>query len=271
VPTILLPTDFSDHALNACSYAFDLFGVTDTTYMLVHTYLDVLPGYDALVDMSGAQYADGVEAMAAFVERLRQLPQGREAVLVTHVVTGPLTSSLGELCSEQRVHAIVMGTQGASGLALFGSNASAVARNSQVPVLVVPRDARFTGLRTVLLADDQQPSRPQGLDLLVHLLERDRAHVVLAHVLRASSAQQATGLNSIRQALPPGLEVTSVQVSGTDVGDALSSLAERLAAELVVVQHRHLGFLPGLFHTSTAVQLALHSRIPLLVLEAGRL
>lgn len=267
--TILLPTDFSAHALHACIYAFDLFGVTDTTYVLVHTYLDVLPGYDALVDMSGAQYADGVEAMAAFVERLRQLPQGREAVLVTHVVTGPLTSSLGELCSEQRVHAIVMGTQGASGLALFGSNASAVARNSRVPVLVVPRDARYTGLRTVLLADDQQPAHAQGMDLLVYLAQRDRAHVVVAHVLREPAAPPAAGPSSVQQALPPGLEVTTVQASGTDVGHTLSSLAERLAADLVVVQHRHLGFLPGLFHTSTTTHLALHSHIPLLVLEAG--
>jgi nucleotide-binding universal stress UspA family protein len=268
VHTILLPTDFSDQALHACAFAFDLFGVTDTTYVLVHTYLDVLPGYDAMVDMSGAQYADGVEAMAGFVERLRQLPRGREAVLVTHVVPGPLTSSLAELCTEQRIHAIVMGTQGASGLALFGSNASAVVRSSKVPVLVVPAEAHYTGLHTVLLADDQQPTHAQGMDLLAHLTEREHAHVVLAHVRRESSAQQATGLTTARHALPLGLEVSTVQVSGTDVAHTLSSLAERIGADLVVVQHRHLGLLPGLFHTSTAAQLALHSRIPLLVLEA---
>jgi nucleotide-binding universal stress UspA family protein len=268
VRTILLPTDFSEHALHACAYAFDLFGTTDTTYVLVHTYLDVVPGYDAMVDMTGAQYAASVEGMAAFVERVRQLPPGRNAVLVTQVVTGPLASSLVEQCNTRRIDAIVMGTQGAGGLALFGSNASHVARNSKVPVLVVPREARYTGLGTVLLADDQQPVHAQGMDLLAHLAEREQAHVVLAHVLQESSAQHATGLTTARHTLPPGLEVSTVQVSGTDVADTLSSLAERIGADLVVVQHRHLGLLSGLFHTSTAAQLAQHSRIPLLVLEA---
>lgn len=264
--TILLSTDFSTHALNAC--AFDLFGVGGNTFLLVHTYVDVLPGYDALVDMTSVQYAAGVEGMAGFMERIRGTERVKDAVLVSTVVAGPLVSALGELCRSRAVDAIAMGTHGATGLALIGSNASAVVRGSRVPVLVVPRDARYAGLRTLLIADDQRPKDAGGMALVTRLAQREHARIAMAHVLGPDSGEAGPGVSRSAEELFPGSEVTHVEASGTDVARTISNLAERIQADLVVVQHRHLGLLQGLFYTSTAAQLALHTRIPLLVLEA---
>ncbi|MBK6882679.1 MAG: universal stress protein [Flavobacteriales bacterium] len=41
---ILLPTDFSEAALNASKFAFDLFGTTGNKFTLVHTFLK--PSFD---------------------------------------------------------------------------------------------------------------------------------------------------------------------------------------------------------------------------------
>ncbi len=55
--------------------------------------------------------------------------------------------------------------------------------------------------------------------------------------------------------------------AGDDVALALSNVTERDNMDLVVVLHRHMGILEGLFHGSITKHLAMHTRIPLLVLE----
>ena len=63
--------------------------------------------------------------------------------MYTTVEYGPLPAALRSLCEKKPVDLIVMGSQGAGGLGLFGSNAAAVAKASAVPVLVVPKEARM--------------------------------------------------------------------------------------------------------------------------------
>jgi len=267
VMNILLPTDFSDHSLNASAYALGLFGTAGNTFTLVHTYMDALPGYETIVDMSSARYTDGVEDMAAFMTRFRRLPTAKDAVVVTEVVKGLMAPTLAEVGKAKGAHVVVMGTQGASGLALLGSNAAAVAGASRVPVLIVPGEARYQGLRRILLADDHAPLEGPGMALLLEIARRTKAHIAVAHVLRGAGQAADPQVITAHAAVLSDVEHSFIEASGEDVALALSSVAERTEADLVAVLHRHLGFLDSLFHTSVAKKLALHSRVPLLVLE----
>jgi hypothetical protein len=87
---ILIPTDFSDGSLNACAYALDLYGGALNTYTLLHSYMDPLPGYAAMVDMTSVLYASSVEGLADFTTRFRALRNGADALVTTEVVYGPL-------------------------------------------------------------------------------------------------------------------------------------------------------------------------------------
>ena len=68
---LLVPTDFSDGSLSACRYALAMFPATDHHITLLHAYVEPLPGYTTMVQMTSTAYADSVEAMAGFVKRLR--------------------------------------------------------------------------------------------------------------------------------------------------------------------------------------------------------
>lgn len=265
---ILLPTDFSDGSLNACAYALELFGSAGNRFTLVHAYMDPVPGYAAMVDMSSVQYAASVEGMAEFTERVRKLKGGADAVASTQVVYGVLATALNTVCKEEkRVDVIVMGTQGAAGGNLFGSSAGGVAKTSTVPVLVVPKDARFTGLRHILLADDHVRVEPLAMRLLVKLAHRYAAHITIAHVLRDEMEDPDPRVVADYDETFASIAHTYTAATGADVALALSNVAERDNMDLVTVLHRHTGFLESLFHGSVAKQLAMHTRIPLLVLE----
>ncbi|MBK9149199.1 MAG: universal stress protein [Flavobacteriales bacterium] len=264
---ILLPTDFSEGSLNACAYAFELFGSDSTAYTLVHTYLDPLPGYAAMVDMSSAQYAAAVEGLAHFTERLRKSKGGTHVVVNTQAIYGVLTSSLRSVCEESGVDMIVMGTQGAAGSAVFGSSASAVARTSLVPVLIVPKEASYKGLRHVLLADDHVRVEPFALRPLVQLARRSTASITIAHVVRKETDVPDARVMADYEETFAGVAHMFTSVEGNDVALALSEVAERENMDLVAVLHRHVGFLESLFHGSVAKHLAMHASVPLLVLQ----
>jgi nucleotide-binding universal stress UspA family protein len=264
---ILLPTDFSDSSLNACSYALDLFGSAGNTFTLVHSYMDPVPGYAAMVDMSSALYASSVEGMADFAKRFQALKSSAGTVVFTDVVYGPFTTVLPDVFREKGADIIVMGTQGATGSALFGSNAGAVAKSSEVPVLIVPKDARFNGLEHILLADDHISVEPQAMRLLVELARRFAAEVTIAHVQSSEAEEPDARVVAEYDSTLADVEHEFIGVPGDDVALALSNVAERDNVDLVAVLHRHMGFLDGLFHSSVAKHLAMQSRIPLLVLE----
>ena len=111
---ILIPTDFSVGSLNACAYALDLYGGALNTYTLLHSYMDPLPGYAAMVDMTSVLYAASVEGLAEFSTRFRGLRNGADALVTTEVVYGPLATSLPGVCKRRNIDLIVMGTQGAT-------------------------------------------------------------------------------------------------------------------------------------------------------------
>ncbi|MBP6574235.1 MAG: universal stress protein [Flavobacteriales bacterium] len=264
---ILLPTDFSDHALNACAYALDLFGGAGNTYTLMHSYIDPVPGYASMVDMSGEFYASSVEGMLRFTERFRGLKGADGTVVFTEVVPGTLETAIATVCKEKGVDVIVMGTQGATGVDLFGSNAASVAKASRVPVLVVPKGATFNGLRHILLADDHRSVEPLALRPLVKLARQFGADITIAHVLRNAAEEPDARIVADYDETFAQVAHTYTDAKGDDVALALSTVAERDNMDMVAVLHRHVGFLDSLFHGSVAKHLALHTRIPLLVLE----
>lgn len=265
---ILIPTDLSQHSLDACAYALDLFGTTGTRYTLVHAYMDPLPGYAGLVEMSSVLHSSSVEGLVRFTERVRALKGGADAVLGTQVVHGPLASSLMPLCKQRNVTMIVMGTRGASnGGRLFGSNAGDLARSSDIPVLVVPEGARYKPFRKILFADDHVRVEPLAMRPMITLAQRTGASILVAHVLRNEAEEPDARVVADLEETLAHVPHSYVDASGRDVAMALSEVAGREGVEAVAVLHRHLGMLDSLFHGSVARQLAMHSHIPLLVLQ----
>jgi nucleotide-binding universal stress UspA family protein len=264
---ILLPTDFSHHALNACAYALDLYGSEGHVYTLVHSYVDPIAGYAGVVEMGSALYAASVEGLAMFTERFRGLPGGADAQVFSAVEYGPLAKALQRLCTSKGADLVVMGTTGAAGFSLFGSNAADVAKASAVPVLIVPKDAQYKGLRQILLADDLSGVEARTMDLLVKLARGTGAHITIAHVRRRGTPAPDVRSLAVYDELLADVPYTVMELGDDDVAQALSETAEKQHMDLVAVLHRHRGLLDSLFHASVTKQLALHSSIPLLVLE----
>ena len=143
IRSILLPTDFSECANYALSYAASFARQARASIICVHVIEPVVPtvGYTGMAEpMPIADISDQLEDSAE-----RELPkiaeceecQGLEVEEV--IAHGDAASEIVRVASERGVDLIVISSHGRTGLGrlLFGSTTESVVRHAPCPVLVV--------------------------------------------------------------------------------------------------------------------------------------
>lgn len=136
---VLCALDFSEGSERALEFAVDLARRAKAELHLVHVYeLPVYPSLSGVLE----EVPDFIAAIEADVEAgLRRLAEARGAKDARlHVVAGRAAEGIVGLASSLSADAVVMGTEGRTGLErlLLGSVAERVVRTSRVPVFAVP-------------------------------------------------------------------------------------------------------------------------------------
>lgn len=156
---ILFPTDFSETANNALVYALNLAENQNAELYVLHTYSApivnggyspelVFTVYESIELGTFENFKDQIPAIREIAERhnLGHIPMKfilKEGFLVTNIQ---------DIVKEENIDVVVMGTNGASGIdkVLFGSNTINVVSKIKTPVLCVPIDAEFRGIKIYL-------------------------------------------------------------------------------------------------------------------------
>lgn len=143
IRSILLPTDFSECAGYARSYAASLARQADASIICLHVIEPVVPavGYTGLTEpMPLADFSEQLEDSAE-----RELPKigackEFNGLSVEEVIAhGDSSAEIVRVAKERKVDLIVISSHGRTGLGriLFGSTAESVVRHAPCPVLVV--------------------------------------------------------------------------------------------------------------------------------------
>jgi universal stress protein A len=146
IRSILLPTDFSECANYALSYAASLARQAGASIICVHVIEPVVPtvGYTGLTEpMPMADLSEQLEESAE-----RELPKigacdECNGLDVEEVIAhGDAASEIVRVAKERKVDLIVIASHGRTGLGriLFGSTAESVVRHAPCPVLVVKQN-----------------------------------------------------------------------------------------------------------------------------------
>lgn len=152
---ILLPTDFSQPALNAFRFAVELVKSTQGSMHLLHVIeLPVLHDTTLMPTLSfEQQYLEDATELAN--KKFRQMIASVKGgdFITSSVEYGGATTVILDVAKKKKSDLIVMGTQGASGLKEFfvGSNTEKIVRLAEVPVLALPPGAVYKEIRNVIL------------------------------------------------------------------------------------------------------------------------
>jgi nucleotide-binding universal stress UspA family protein len=146
---ILVPVDGSPTSSNGLDEAAKIARGSGSRLLLLHVIDDTVAfsspdgaGVDLVLD---ALRESGKRALAEAADRARRAKLKAETVLLENA-TGRVAEAIVDQAKRWRADLIVMGTHGRRGVnrLLLGSSAELVVRNSTVPVLLIPGEAKRT-------------------------------------------------------------------------------------------------------------------------------
>jgi nucleotide-binding universal stress UspA family protein len=259
--TVIVPIDFSDTSLNAAEYAVRfLSGHNSVEIILYHCY-DTEFGEDnslenlgnlrkRLLEIASLDIVLLAEKGEDFLEELEKLARHRQADLVIMGITG------GRSRREQR---------------FMGSNTLKLAENKYIPVLIVPENCKYMGMKNVLLATDLKdvvgtiPSEPikkilKEFNLSLHVINVNEEHYIA--LTEEHEAEKRKIANMFSDFNP---EFYFLRLF--DVEEAINQFAEDKNIDLIINVHREHSLINKIFKESHTKKLAFQSQVPLLVVH----
>ena len=282
VTRLLVPTDFSDNAANAFQYALHLARTLECEVHVLHV---VYPEYDVGMDVPvvAAQVTEekikvSRELIGTFIHRGVAAVFERETEAPTvegQVVPGTPVETIARVAEEKDVDLIVMGTRGAHSRweKWAGTVAAGVVRQAHCHVLVAPEGATFGPFETVACATDLTAADPWQIWKVPKLLQTYSPSLYCVHVRTGQNGQYHLGTEELQrfyQTHMPSIDIRLFDIQGATVWNALNDFSETHQVDLLVVFQPHRNLVERLFHQSATRRLAIHYRLPLLVLKEGK-
>lgn len=275
---ILVPTDFSDAAKNAATYALHFAKqVKAGKIVLYNAYqqpvivdADITPTPLEMIDFNELKDISNIG-----LERFKaQLAQNITDGIIIETVGDYNTLDLGleDICKTYAIDAIVMGVTGGGSFdeAVMGSTAVDVARKSVIPVIIVPPGVTFTPLETVLLACDfKKVVETTPVEPIKQILDETKAKLFVLNIdhnnrnFSAETPFESLMLDTLLHGYNPEYQF----VDSTDFVHAINNFAEEKSVDLIITIPKKHGFFEGLFKRSHTKQLAFHSHVPLMVIH----
>lgn len=265
--TLVVATDFSGTAENAAIYAMELARTIRVKVLLLNIYQLPVSYVDITMPITNENWEEQTaKAMAELKNKLQQLT--RETVEVTtEVRMGGFLTELRMVCQREQPYAVVMGCNGSSVAErfFFGSHAINAMKNLEWPVITVPPDTVFQGIKKIGLACDlEETAMAVPVDDIGHLVMDFNAALYVLYASKEKVYNPEVVFASGR--LGKKLEKCRPEfrfVPG-DTDQSLLDFAENENIDLLIVLPGKYRLLDAIIHKSHTRQMVLRSHIPVM-------
>lgn len=148
---ILIPTDFSENATHAISYASALYADKATLFILVH-----IQKLNNLPQENEADYIKRVQEISQNLEKCKGGIQNPEHQVTSVFHVGGFIENIRKIVEAKEIDLIVMGTKGSNNATKMpiGTNTQNIITKVQCPVLVVPNQTKYSPIHEVVFPTD---------------------------------------------------------------------------------------------------------------------
>ncbi|MES2774681.1 MAG: universal stress protein [Bacteroidota bacterium] len=271
--TFIVPTDFSETALNAARFAVQMAaGVANSEVILYNVFDDIKSStVEAAVK---SNVISRQELMMTILEKMQeQLSELAPVRIRVAAEAGELMKNLPVFAETEKADMIVMGINGASRLSqvFMGSNAINIISETTCPVLIVPPVATFEGMKKILLASDFKnvaETIPAAvitrlLNMFMpelHIMNVDQEHYVeLTEDYKKEKEQMDTMFGTFKP------EYAFLRFY--DFEEGIDTYANDKNINMIITVPRKHSFLAKIFKTSHTRELAFHTSVPLLAVH----
>jgi len=271
--TILIPTDFSKNAQNATDFGIAMLDGPNTEFILLNTYYIPYASTEVSVSTQDVTAAEAEKKFDLELKRVNKAFPNAQGAFKTRFAIGDVVNVVRHINRTNTVEAVVMGTQGASGLAavLVGSRTVSMIKRVNCPVYAIPSNAKFRTLKKILFTTDLE-LMPEDTVLkpLIELAKNHQSHMSILHIAKEGDHKTIDKtfieheLNYQFLDLPHDFESTV----GENISAAIEDYTKEHQVDLVAMISPRGNLFHRIFHRSITKKLALHADTPMLVLHS---
>ena len=277
---ILIPTDFSENAMNALCYGIDLFKYEISEFYLMHAYQDEIYAdeksltretLDKAKDTVGKKSAKQLQVVLNNANEYSPNPRHTYKVVSSNSL---LLDEADRIVDEENIDIIVMGTRGKTNdrNLTFGSHTLQIIKYVQCPVLAVPEGYKYTQPKHILFPTNYLiPYKRRELKLLCELAAPYRAVIEMLYISKTKklSMRQEDNQNFIKETLCKNA-VNFKVINSKHIVDTIHKYIEEHCIDMLVMVNTRHSFLENIIFRSSIDELTLNMDIPFLALQNMR-
>ncbi len=275
---ILLPTDFSDNALNAIRYAVQLFRNISCEFYLLHTYTPAAYGVGSMADSYSALELQKItkrnaeKSMDEVEQNIRAEFNNKNHHFKKFVTFNMLVHEIEDMVADNGIDLIVMGTQGATGAqeVFLGSHTMYTIKKVKCPVIAVPSGFGYEAPKEILFPTDFKLSKGNPyLSLIREICDLQAARL---NILNAYYGVPLDDEQKEMKAYLDGYFKDNARLfhiaENTDVVGAIEKFQLKNKINLLVMIHNRHNFFENLLFKPVINQIVYHTNIPFLVIPS---
>lgn len=269
--TILIPTDFSKHSVNAIEYTASLFEKMNAKLVLVHSFQVPVTYTEVPVAVQTAEEIE-IETDIELQRLVNQLRKKGSLKSIKHINReGLLMDTLQNLIKEEEADLIVMGTQGASGLEeiLIGSQTAEVVEKVACPVLVIPENTTFKKPQKIMYATDFQFKDFVCINKAAEIAKAFEAEIIITHIsaYQKNKEEEEDLMDWFMEIAATNVDYPKLSfqsTTGENVLEKLNIAVQELGVDILCMSNARRSFFERFYKSSLTKKMTNHTHIPLL-------
>ncbi len=270
--TIIVPTDFSAASVNAVRYATEIARHLQAGILLLHVLPLplIVPEVPLPPDSYELAMTEANHAIKTIQEALQSQDQG--VPITCKTITGSFAEAIQRFNEQPDVFAMIMGTSGAGATEAFflGSFSLTAAQQFTRPVIVVPPDYSFAGIRKIGLACDMRNvAETVPFESIKTLFEHFDARLEILYVSKPGEKMfpqvltESKFIQNNLAALRPEIRIAT----NDDIREGLETFVKKQEIDLLLLLPKERNFVESLFHRSVTKKMVLHPEAPVMILH----
>jgi len=274
----LVPIDFSETSKNAARYAAHISTLVPDAHLILYNVFDSLEyGSDSSPLGTDAEEDAGRHAiMELALESVKTEVSGITSARITLVAeeSNRFLDTLEKYVRNNDIQLIIMGITGATrlGQIFMGSNTLNLVKRGIVPVIIVPPHAHSQSAKNVmLLTDFKDIENTIPVDTVKTVLDlfKPRLHIVnVDHEHYVQVTEEYKAERGKLEAMLKEYQPDFYFIRLFDFMDAINQFVVDNKIDLILTFPRRHSFLSNVFKTTNTTQLAYHSYVPIVAINA---
>ena len=266
--TILVATDFSAASRNAALYGLEIAKILNAKIILFNAYK--VPSPAAGLGVSVSRYDIMMQTDKRLLEEADFLDPKLDIIEIL-CDEGLPEEAIINIANEKKVDFIITGMKGSGKNVrkIFGSTATELARKTNIPVIIIPENAKYSTPKILVYASDIVfGTNVHAIDQIKAITRSFNSKLYVVSVIKDGDEFKFEVVNGL-QKLKKELEVLDTEFKfpvDTDISHGLDDFIKTHNVDmLLMMPHKH-EWAERLFKKSETKDMIFHTEIPLLIL-----